>query len=390
MKLLKEASILINKKLNIIINMNSFRKLVLVFYFFIFVSAFSQEKQLETITILPHTEVKDQGRTGTCWCFSILSILESELLKKGIEHPDLSELYVVRNVYIEKAKNYILRQGFTRFSEGAFGHDVFPAIEKYGIVPQEVYPNSSNGKMNHTGFDVELKDFLDSVLQVIPISLTWQKAFVKKLDEKFGAPPEKFLYQGKEYTPITFAKEVLQFSSDDFIGLTSFTHHPFYKPFNVEVPDNYSGGLFYNLPIEELIETVEYAITNGYTVGWDADVSNKFFNQRLGLAMIPKNASEITTLTDVDEEEIEYTQESRQELFENLTTQDDHLMHIVGLKRSPKGKTFFYVKNSWGPLGPLVGYLNVSETYFGVNTITVVLPVNGLPTNIKVKLGLSK
>lgn len=370
--------------------MKILKRFLLVIYLFASISTFSQEKQLETVTILPHTDVKDQGKTGTCWCFSILSILESELLKKGSEYPDLSELFVVRNVYIEKAKNYILRQGFTRFSEGAFGHDVFPAIEKYGIVPQEVYPNSNNGKMNHIGFDVELKEFLDSVLQVIPISPTWQKAFTKKLDERFGVPPEKFVYQGKEYTPITFAKEVLQFSSDDFIGLTSFTHHPFYKPFNVEVPDNYSGGLFYNLPIAELIETVEYAITNGYTVGWDADVSNKFFNQRLGLAMIPKGASEITAITDVDEEEIEYTQELRQELFENLTTQDDHLMHIVGLKRSPKGKTFFYVKNSWGPLGPLAGYLNVSETYFGVNTITVVLPVNGIPKDIKTKLDLKK
>ncbi|MGB9696120.1 MAG: C1 family peptidase [Ignavibacteria bacterium] len=371
--------------------MTILKKFLFLVYLLVSVSAFSQKKQLETIIVLPHTEVKDQGSTGTCWCFSILSILESELLKKGIEHPDLSELFVVRNVYIEKAKNYILRQGFTRFSEGAFGHDVFPAIEKYGIVPQEVYPNSdNNSKMNHTGFDIELKSFLDSVLQIIPISPAWQNAFVKKLDEKFGVPPEKFIYQGKEYTPITFAREVLQFSSDDFIGLTSFTHHPFYKPFNVEVPDNYSGGLFYNLPITELIETVEYAISNCYTVGWDADVSNKFFNQKVGLAMIPKNTPEITAITDVDEEEIAYTQESRQELFENLTTQDDHLMHIVGLKKSPKGKLFFYIKNSWGPLGPLAGFLNVSETYFGVNTITVVLPVNGIPQNIRTKLGLTR
>ncbi len=358
---------------------------LIIFVFLFSGNLFSQE--LETIKINPSTGVKDQGRSGTCWCFSSLSIIESELLKQGIEHPDLSEMFVVRNIYLEKAKNYILRQGYTRFSEGAFGHDVFPVISKYGLVPLSVFPNILEGDViDHFGFDIKLKKFLDSVLKVMPISLDWEKNYNKMLDEKFGVIPKSFKYEGKEYTPIEFAEQVVKFNQDDYIGLTSFNHHPFYKPFNVEVPDNYSGGLFYNLPIDELIEATKYAILNGYTVGWDADVSNDFFNQNSGWAMIPKGRQELKGKINPDEEEISYTQETRQELFENLTTQDDHLMHLIGMKKSPEGKIFFYVKNSWGPMGPLKGYINVSETYFGINTITLIMPKNGLSPDIRAKL----
>ena len=361
--------------------------LVLIFSFLLVQSSLPQE--LTTVKMNPATEVKNQGRSGTCWCFSVLSILESELLKRGVEHPDLSELFVVRNIYIEKGKNYILRQGYTRFSEGAFGHDVFPSIEKYGIVPLSVYPNAAPGDtMNHMGFDETLKKFLDSVLVKIPISPDWEQNYVKMLDDKFGKPPEKFNYNGKEYTPLEFAHKVLKYTGDDFIGLTSFTHHPFYKSFNVEVPDNYSGGLFYNVPIEELIGAAEYAVMNDYTVGWDADVSNRFFNQRIGWAMNPKDKKELKGMINPDEDEIPYSQKTRQELFENLTTQDDHLMHIVGIKKSAGGKDFFYVKNSWGTMGPFLGYINVSETYFGINTITIVLPKNALSKEMKTKLNL--
>lgn len=345
-------------------------------------------QELQDVKLLPHTGVKDQAMSGTCWCFSVISIIESELIKKGIEYPDLSEMFVVRNIYFDKAQNYILRQGFTRFSEGAFTHDVIPAIEKYGIVPQSVYPNSEGGKINHMGFDAKLKKFLDSVLTKTPISPDWKINFNKLLDSKFGKLPESFTYEGKEYTPKQFADEILHFKSSDFIGLTSYTHHPFYKPFNVEVPDNYSGGLFYNVPVDELIEITEDAILGGYTVGWDSDVSNDFFNQKAGFAMIPEGKSSLDGQINPDATEISYTQQSRQEQFENLETQDDHLMHLVGLKKSKNGKTFFYVKNSWGDVGPFKGFINVSETYFGVNTITIVLPVNALKPEVKNKLGL--
>lgn len=366
---------------------NIFISLVFVLTFLFVQGSFSQE--LTTIKINPHTEVRDQGMSGTCWCFSSLAILESGLLNQGIAHPDLSEMFVVRNVYLEKAKNYILRQGFTRFSEGAFGHDIFPVIVKYGIVPLSVYPNTlTGGKINHSGFDAKLKKYLDSVLVKMPIAPGWEKNYIKMLDEKFGAPPEKFTFEGKEYTPVEFSEKVLKFNPDDYIGLTSFTHHPYYKPFNVEVPDNYSGGLFYNITIQELIDAAKYAVLNGYTVGWDADVSNPNFDQRGGWAYNPKKETGPYEAVDPDAEEISYSQDSRQELFENLTTQDDHLMHIVGLKETGKGKTFFYVKNSWGPLGPFKGFLNVSETYFGINTITLILPKAGLSSELKSKLNI--
>jgi len=363
------------------------KKILLVLSLLFLVTSFTISQELTPVKINPATDVKDQGMSGTCWCFSVVSIIESELMKQGINSPDLSEMFIVRNIYFEKANNYILRQGFARFTEGAFGHDVYPAIEKYGIVPESVYPNLYGGKINHQGFDEKLKRFLDSVLVKMPISNNWQANYNKMLDEKFGVVPEKFTYEGKEYTPKQFAEEVLKFNAGDYIGLTSFTHHPFYKPFNVEVPDNYSGGLFYNVPIDELIDAAKYAVLNDYTVGWDADVSNDYFDQRGGWAIMNRNKKSGSKVNP-DDDEISYTQNSRQELFENLTTQDDHLMHLVGLKQTANGKQFFYVKNSWGTIGEFKGFINVSETYFGINTITIVMPKNALSPELKAKLKL--
>jgi len=363
--------------------MRNFKLLVALLSFTIFFNTlYAQE--LTTVKINEVSSVKNQGMSGTCWCFSVVSILESGLMKAGINSPDLSEMYIVRNIYFDKAKNYILRQGFTRFTEGAFGHDVFPAVTKYGIVPEEVYPYKQSA-----GVDVVLKKFLDSVLLKQPISNDWENNYNRMLDEYSGKLPTDFIFQGKKYTPLEFANDVLKFNADDYVGLTSFTHHPFYKPFNVEVPDNYSGGLFYNVPMDELIEATESAVMSGYTVGWDADVSNPFFGQQSGYAMIPVGKSTLKgTTINPDDEEIEYTQQSRQELFENLTTQDDHLMHLVGIKKTDSGKKFFYVKNSWGNIGPLKGFINVSETYFGINTITIVLPKAALDSGLRTKLGI--
>ena len=345
-------------------------------------------QELTTIKINETSGVKNQDKSGTCWCFSILSVFESELIKQGIQHPDLSEMFVVRNVYIDKAKNYILRQGFTRMGEGAFGQDLFQSIQKHGIVPLDAFPNSKDGSINNIGFDEFLKKFLDSVIAKAPISPGWEENYIKLLDDKFGKPPETFVYDGKTYTPKQFADEVLKYKEDDFIALTSFSHHPFYIPFNLEVPDNYSGGKFYNVPIDELRKIVEDAVIAGYTVGWDADVSNTFFNMKEGFAMIPDLKPNLTGTIYPDEKEITCTQEYKQELFENLTTQDDHMMQITGLKKSPEGKIFFFVKNSWGKIGKLDGFINVSETYFDVNTVSLLIPKSALTDEMKKKLNL--
>ncbi|HPS65565.1 MAG TPA: C1 family peptidase [Ignavibacteria bacterium] len=358
--------------------------IIIIFFYCGAVSA----QTLTPVKINETTDVRNQDKSGTCWCFSILSVLESELMKQGINHPDLSEMFVVRNVYIDKAKNYLLRQGYTRMGEGAFGQDLFQSIQKHGIVPMDVFPNSKDGSINQIGFDDFLKKFLDSVLAQTPIAPGWEENYVRLLDEKIGKPPESFSYEGKTYTPKQFADEVLKYKEEDFIAMTSFTHHPFYKSFNLEVPDNYSGGQFYNVPVEELRKIAEDAVLAGYTVGWDADVSNGFFNMGEGIAMVPDGKTNLKGNLNPDDKEINCTQDYRQELFENLTTQDDHMMQITGLKKSPDGKIFFLVKNSWGKIGKLAGFINVSETYFDVNTVSLLLPKSALSDEMKSKLKL--
>jgi bleomycin hydrolase len=234
-----------------------------------------------------------------------------------------------------------------------------------------------------------LQKYLDSVLRKKPISDNWLEGYTKILDENFGAPPKEFSYNGKTYTPVSFAKEVLNFNADDYVSLTSFTHEPYYKSFVLQVPDNYANGSFYNLPLNELIEAVKYAIDKGYTVAWDTDVSNKGFLQGLGLALNLDNSTSYTKdqiNPDIKESGSDAT--VRQQLYENLTTQDDHLMHITGVEKSKSGKTFFMVKNSWGIVGPFDGYINVSEAYFAINTLSIVVPKAALSKELIEKLKL--
>ncbi|HEX3024099.1 MAG TPA: C1 family peptidase [Chitinophagaceae bacterium] len=339
---------------------------------------------------LKATSVKNQAMTGTCWCFATTSLVESESNRKIQKEIDLSEMFTVRNIYIEKAKNYILRQGKTQFGEGGLGHDMIRSVATYGAIPLSVYTGLPAGQAmyNHAKLFTSLQNYLDDVLKKTPIDDDWLSGYIKILDSTLSEPPSKFNYQGKEYTAKTFAKEVLHFNADDYISLTSFTHQPFYKPFILQVPDNFSNGLFYNLPLSELIEVTKSAISKGYTVSWDADVSNNGFKQGIALALnlndkIKYNKDSITA----DMPEMPYTPAIRQYLYENLTTQDDHLMHLTGMEKSKGGKTFFIVKNSWGKVGPCDGYINVSESYFAINTISIVLPKAALSKTLLLKLG---
>lgn len=337
------------------------------------------------------TSVKDQAMTGTCWCFSTTSLLESDVIRKEKSSIDLSEMFTVRNIYIEKAKNYILRMGKAQFGEGGLGHDEIRAVATYGAVPQEVYTGLLNGQKsyNHQKMFSRLKKYLDSVLSKQPIADDWLNGYVKILNDNLGPVPATFKYEGKEYTPLAFSKEVLQFNSDDYVSLTSFTHQPYYKQFILQVPDNFANGSFYNLPLNEFIDVVKSAIDKGYSVSWDADVSNKGFRQDIGLALNLDN-KRIYSKEEInpDLQESPYNDTIRQELYENLTTQDDHLMHLTGIEKSKNGKTFFIVKNSWGKVGPYDGYINVSEAYFAINTISIVLPKAALPKELLEKLGL--
>lgn len=349
----------------------------------------STPEGLSLIKSSTYTPVKNQANTGTCWSFSTVSLVESQSIKNGAGVFDISEMFIVRNIYVEKAKNYILRQGKAQFGEGGLGHDVIRAMATYGAVPENVYPGLLLGTKFHDHGKLvdKLKSYLDSVLQHRPLPANWVATVESILDDHLGKSPARFMYGEKEYTPASFATEVLHFNPDDYINITSFTHHPFYKPFILEVPDNFLNGAYYNIPLDEMIRLTEQAVNLGYSVMWDADISNSFFRQRDGYALQWKDNAAPRTINP-DDDEIKVDQSIRQVLFENLTTQDDHLMHLVGTEKSKGGKLFFLVKNSWGNTGPYKGFIHVSEAYFAINTISLVVPKAALDKTLRTKLGL--
>ena len=346
--------------------------------------------KLTTLKQAGHTPVKNQANTGTCWSFSMTSLLESQAIKGGLGEFDLSEMFTVRNIYKEKARNYILRQGVAQFGPGGLGHDVIYAIENYGAVPEAVYSGLLLGVKahDHAQMDRHLKQYLDSLLRSRPIPADWMSGFTSILDDHLGKPPETFMFKEKQYTPLTFAREVLRFDANDYVMITSFTHHPFYTPFVLEIPDNFKSGAYYNLPIDEVIKLATRAVEQGYSLMWDADVSNRDFRQQEGYAMLWKSVPQKGEAINPDAPEERYDQTSRQVLFENLTTQDDHLMHLVGVERSTGGKRFFLVKNSWGEVGPFKGFIHVSEAYFAINTISIVMPKAVLDKDLLARLHL--
>lgn len=342
---------------------------------------------LTTIKELSYTPVKNQASTGTCWSFSTTSLVEAQTIRNGLGSFDLSEMFTVRNIYKEKARNYILRQGTAQFGAGGLGHDVIRAMATYGAMPESVYSGLTLSQKfhNHTELDRKLKAYLDSLLASRPVRADWMNGFEGILDDHLGKVPETFTYREKQYTPITFATEVLHFSAADYVNITSYAHHPFYTSFILEAPDNFLNGSYYNVPLNELIRLTERAVESGYTLMWDADVSNKGFRQKDGFAMYWKDGVPPSHVTP-DDPEASYDQAIRQSLYENLTTQDDHLMHIVGLERSKGGKLFFLVKNSWGDVGPFKGMIHVSEAYFAINTVSLVVPKAALDQALQSKM----
>ncbi|ALL07692.1 aminopeptidase [Pedobacter sp. PACM 27299] len=352
-------------------------------------SLYAQEAPLKKIKDNAATSVKNQGQSGTCWNYSTTSLIESEEMRKGLGEFNLSEMFPARNIYIEKAKNYVLRQGKAQFGEGGLGHDLIRAISLYGAMPQEAFQGVSGEIPDHSGLELALKSYLDTVLTKRPIANNWLIGYEEILDKKLGTPPANFDYKGKNYTPKTFAKEVLKFDASDYVNISSFTHHPYYSSFVLEAPDNFANGSFYNLPLEEMVNLTKTAVKNGYTVMWDADVSSKNFQQKKGYAMLFADDADVKAeKLNPNAKEKAYSPELRQKLYEDLTTQDDHLMHLVGLDQATDGKYFFKVKNSWGDVGPFKGYIEVSEPYFAINTVSLVVPKAALSSELKKKLGI--
>lgn len=401
-------------------NMKRFLSLVAL-SLFVFISAFSQEKQEKTtpegyiftpIKEIKHTSVKNQSSTGTCWIFSSLGFLEAEIIRVGKPEVNLSEMYISRNAYSEKADRYVRLQGSNNFGGGGSFWDVIDMIKKYGIVPEEVYSGLNYGeeKHNHGELDAVTKAYVDAIIKNPnrKLSTAWKKGFDGILDAYLGANPTTFKYNGKDYTPKSFA-ESLGLNFDDYVCLTSFSHHPFYQKFVLEVPDNWAAKEIYNVPIDELGQIFDNAIENGYTLAWASDVSDKGFSWKNGVAVVPDvNLTEMnesdkarwTNLSDKEKETQLYsfekpvfektiTQEMRQVGFDNYQTTDDHGMLIVGTAKDQTGKVFFKVKNSWGTnASKYDGYFYALKAFILYKTTSIMVNKNSIPKPIAIKLGI--
>ena len=354
------------------------------------------------------TAVQNQNRTGTCWSFSALSFMESELIRLGKGKHKLSEMYVVRKAYEDKAENYVRMHGLTNFSQGGAFHDIPHVIKKYGIMPQEAYQGLNYGldKHNHSEMETVLKGMLDAVIKNKQGQLTtsWKAAFNAVLDQYLGPIPETFSYQGKTYSPMSFAQK-LGLNMNDYVVISSFTHHPFYTHFVVEVPDNWIWATAFNVPLDEMMQIQKNAVMNGFSIGWAADVSEKGFSFRDGLALVPEDESKLKSIGkdnpyfnnagakkegtpfDSPGPEKSITQTMRQEAFDNYLTTDDHGMHFTGLVTDQKGNEYFIVKNSWGTdNNDCDGYFYASMPYVALKTISIMLHRDALPIDLKKKL----
>lgn len=348
----------------------------------ILIFSFASAQQLLPVTIkqLPAGTVKYQGNTNTCWSFSTTSMIETVEIQNDHKDIDLSELFTARNLYIEKAKRYILSNGTTLFEAGGLAHDALYGIQKYGAIPNEFYKREKAvnfSDRSNIQLDAILKKYLDSVLKTVPISPDWLAGFIKKHDEIAGTPPEKFTWEGKEYTPLAFQKEVLKFDPEEYVTITSFTHHPFYKNFALEIPDNFlMSEPYLNVPLDELTDIAQKTVENGYSLTVDVDLSNHGWNcTESGYALFEKNR--FRHVNNPDTVEMPYSQALRQQLFESLVTQDDHLIHVVGIAKSKNGKLFFILKDSLGPT-PFKGFDYVSVNYFGINALSITVPKKAL------------
>lgn len=362
-----------------------------------------------TVKELKITPVKNQNRTGTCWCFSTLGFLESELLRMGKGEYDLSEMFIVSKNYKDKAEKFVRLHGELNYAQGGSFEDVLQAWKDYGIVPESVMNGLQYGEDMHVHNELESasRAYLDEIIKNPnrKLSTAWKKGFDGIIDAYLGTAPEKFTYNGKEYTPKSFAAE-LGINPDDYVSLTSYTHHPFYFEFAIEVQDNWRWATSYNLPIDELMQVFENAINTGYTIAWGADVSEKGFTRNgigvvpdiesmersgsdqdrwLGLSTSEKDA-EIKKMMEKPCKELEITQEMRQEAYDNYETTDDHGMQIYGIAKDQTGKKFYMIKNSWGTDNKYKGTWYISENFVKYKTMNIVVHKDALPQAIKDKL----
>ncbi len=374
-------------------------------------SAFAQGYQFKDAVKVPATPVKNQASTGTCWCFATTSFMESELLRMGKGTYDLSEMFIVRQKYMNQLQDNYIRGGDGNIGQGSLSHTFMNAYRQVGIVPEEVYSgiNYDSDRHNHSEMVRYMNAIATAAIKMRKRSLQYDELIKNLFDTYLGKLPEKFTYKGKEYTPKTFAAS-LGLNMDDYIELTSFTHHPYYQKFDMEVTDNWEHSLMYNLPLDELMEVADYALMNGFTICWDGDVSEKGFSFTHGVAINPEvkkvedlSGSDRARFEKMDERErleevykyekpfpeIKVTPEIRQNGFEAFVTTDDHLMHLTGITKDQNGTKYYITKNSWGTeRNAFGGYLNMSESYVRAKTIYIMVHKDAIPKTIKNKLGL--
>jgi bleomycin hydrolase len=385
---------------------------LIIFLFPFAIKAQKSENEYYKFTVikeLPHTSVKNQYHTQTCWSFSSLSFFESEMLRLGKPEVDLSEMFIVNYCYRKKAQKYVRMQAKTNFGPGGIFYDVIDVINNYGLVPEEVYRGIkyNEDKHDHAEMDEVLKKMVDAVVENKgnKLSTVWAEAFKKAINSYLGEIPDSFVFKGRNYTPKSFVSGYCEINTDDYVQITSFSHHPFYKPFILEVPDNWIWSNFYNVPLDVLQQIIDYSLEKGYTVAWAADVTDKgFATTKYGMAAVPDITSADSLIAKRDSisdkkesekfdlskpfKEKTISQEMRQIAFDDQETTDDHGMHIIGLAKDQNGKVYYKVKNSWGIYNNNDGYFYASKPYMRYKTTSIMVNKNSLPEDIRKKLGL--
>ncbi len=371
-------------------------KRVLFFFLVLFSLSFTHAQEpykFTEVIDLEATPVISQGRTGTCWSFSSTSFLESEIIRLTGQQIDLSEMYTVRNTYPKKADNFVMRQGKAQFSEGGLAHDVINSVAEFGLVPNEAFSGlfADETRHNHAELVAVLRSMVETYVDNPgkKLSKKWRLAIDAVLSTYIGENPKEFQYDGKTYTPQSFL-EMTTINPSDYVSITSFIHAPFYSKFILNIPDNWSYGSFYNVPLDEMMQTIDNALENGFTVELDCDVSERTFSSKNGVAVIPEASEHNKKALKASYPEKQITQDYRQDEFENFTTTDDHLMHITGILKDQNGTKYYKVKNSWGTdasRNANGGYVYFSESYMRLKAISITVHKDAVGKTITKKLG---
>lgn len=369
-----------------------------------------------TVLENPVTSIKNQNNSGTCWSYSALAFLESEVLKKDPSKKDidLCESFLVSKTYTDRADRNVRTHGDASFSQGGSFYDAIFCMERYGFIPEGImpYPITPYGDslFNFTNFFPPMEAYIKAVSgsNAKKLNPMWKKDVQGMIDNYFGECPTEFEYKGKKYTPQSFVKDYLQLDPNDYVSLTSYTHHPFYTQFVLEIQDNWRWATSYNLPLDEFMRVMEEGVKNGYTFAWGADVSEDGFSRRTGKNKCVATVPDTKTTAGVGSDQSRWTgekagakiaqadaagekvitQEMRQEGYDNWTTTDDHGMQIYGIAKDQNGKEYFMMKNSWGEYGPYKGFWYVSKPYVAYKTMNIVINKNAIPKDIRKKLGI--